>query len=578
MKRLFPWAFTVLLAAAGCSGKPAPATFTYAATGEITSLDPVTPYDAVSQGVIFNVYETLIGFERDRNDRFVPLLATKVPSRENGLISQDGRTYRFPIRKGVRFHDGSVMRPGDVRYSLMRFMLTDRAGGPSSLLLEPILGIASTRDKDGNISVDFAAVEKAVRVDGDDVVITLKEPFAPFLSIMARWSYVMSRAWATERGAWNGSGESWKKFNNPGRDQTVFSEAMNGTGAFLLERWDRPGRKLLLGRHEAYWREPAKLNRVMILSIPEFGTRKLLLQGGDADIIEVPRTYLSQVTGMPSVRIEDGLPRLLTDPSFFFTFDINQQANPDIGSGKLDGEGIPSNFFADKDLRKAFAYSFDYDAFINETFKGRAARARGPIPPGLPGYDPDGPMTTFDKKKAEAYFRKAWGGQVWKKGFRFTMTYNTGGDVREYACQILKKGVESINPKFKIDMRGLEWAAYLDRAQKRMMPLFSRGWTADYPDAHNFVFPYYHSKGRYPIAQGFKNETLDARIDEAVRTVDAQKRAGLYHEILKLGFEETPQLYTVHPPGVYAMRDRVRGFYDNAVFMGVYFYPLSRAE
>jgi len=127
-------------------------------------------------------------------------------------------------------------------------------------------------------------------------------------------------------------------------------------------------------------------------------------------------------------------------------------------------------------------------------------------------------------------------------------------------------------------MRGLEWAAYLDRAQKRMMPLFSRGWTADYPDAHNFVFPYYHSKGRYPIAQGFKNETLDARIDEAVRTVDAQKRAGLYHEILKLGFEETPQLYTVHPPGVYAMRDRVRGFYDNAVFMGVYFYPLSRAE
>jgi peptide/nickel transport system substrate-binding protein len=578
MKRLAPLAAALLFSLNACGTKPAPATFTYAATGEITSLDPVTPYDAVSQGVIFNVYETLIAFERDRNDRFVPLLATKVPSRENGLISADGRTYRFPIRKDVRFHDGSVMTPEDVRYSLMRFILVDRAGGPSSLLLEPILGVASTRGEDGKISVDFAEVEKAIRVEGDDVVVTLKDPFAPFLSIVARWSYVMSRKWAAERGAWDGSGETWKKFNNPERDGTEFSEAMNGTGPFLLERWDRVGRKLLLGRHEAYWREPAKINRVMVLSIPEFGTRKLLLQGGDADIIEVPRTYLSQVKGMEGVRLVDGLPRLLTDPSFFFTFDINTEANPDIGSGKLDGEGIPPDFFSDKDLRKAFAYAFDYDAYIEETFKGQAARARGPIPPGLPGYDPDGPMYQFDLRKAEAHFKKAWGGKVWEKGFRFTLTYNTGGDVREYACQILKKGVEAVSPKFKVDMRGLEWAAFLDRGQKRKMPLFSRGWTADYPDAHNFAFPYYHSKGRYPTAQGYSNSKFDKLVDAAVREVDPKKRVAQYKDILKFGHEEVPQLYTVHPQGVYAMRNRVQGFYDNAVFMGVYFYPLSRAD
>ena len=52
----------------------------------------------------------------------------------------------------------------------------------------------------------------------------------------------------------------------------------------------------------------------------------------------------------------------------------------------------------------------------------------------------------------------------------------------------------------------------------------------------------------------------------------------MYFEISKLGFEEVPQLYTVHPQGVYAMLEHVEGFYDNAVFMGVYFYPLSRKK
>lgn len=577
MKRSLALSALLILPLHGCGSPPPEKSFTFAATGEITSLDPVFPYDAVSQGLIFNVYETLIGFEGDRNDRFVPMLATKVPSQKNGLISADGRTYRFPIRKNVLFHDGSTMTPADVRFSLMRFILTDRAGGPSSLLLEPILGMASTR-KDGKIDVDFADVEKAIRVDGDDVVVTLKDPFAPFLSIMARWSYVMNKKWAGDRGDWDGSAHTWKKFNDPEREDTKFYDAMNGTGAFLLERWDRVGRKLILGRHEAYWREPAKLNRVIVLSIPEFGTRKLLLQGGDADIIEVPRTYISQIDGMPKVVVRDGLPRLLTDPSFYFTFDINPKGNPNIGSGKFDGEGIPTDFFTDKDLRKAFAYSFDYDAFIKETFKGQAARAIGPIPPGLPGYDKDGPRYTFDKEKAIYHFKKAWGGKVWKNGFKFTLTYNTGGETREYACTILKKGIEALNPKFKIDMRGLEWAAYLDRAKKKVMPLFSRGWTADYPDAHNFAFPYYHSKGRYPLTQGYSNPKFDVLIDAAVREVDPEKRETMYSEISKLGFEEVPQLYTVHPQGVYAMREHVKGFYDNAVFMGVYFYPLSRTQ
>jgi len=570
--------FSALIWAGPLSAAKNPDTFTVAQIDELTSLDPVFPYDNASQNLIFNVYETLISYAGPSLDKFEPRLSTEVPSVKNGLISKDGLVYRFPIRKGVKFHDGSPLTAEDARYSLLRFMLTDRAGGPSALLLEPILGQASTRDSSGTIKLDFAAAERAVSVSGDELVIRLPRPFAPFISIMARWSYVCSKSWAVAHGEWDGTAATWTKHNNPEREHSYFFNHMNGTGPFKLERWDRTAKYALLTRNEEYWRKPAALRRVLIKTVPEFITRKLMLEAGDADLIDTPRPFVSQVSNLNGVRVADKLPRLVTDPVLFFTFKINTEANPDVGSGKLDGDGIPPDFFTDPDLRKAFAYSFDYESLLRDTFKGTAKRAIGPIPPGIPGYDAEQPHYVHDLKKAEALFRKAWGGKVWEKGFKFTLTNNVGSENRIAACQILKKNVESLNPKFKIDLRTVEWASYLSRQQRRLMPLFSIGWYADYPDGHNFVYAFYHSSGRYPSAQGYANKAMDELIGKAVGEVNLKKRKELYRKILRLGFEEVPSFMTVHPQGVYGMREWLQGFYDNPVFLGLYYYPLSKRD
>jgi peptide/nickel transport system substrate-binding protein len=351
---------------------------------------------------------------------------------------------------------------------------------------------------------------------------------------------------------------------------------MNGTGPFRLERWDRTAKYTLLARNDGYWRAPAKLKRVLVKCVPEFSTRRLMLQAGDADLIETPRPLLAQIESLKEVVIADDLPRLVTDPVLFFTLKINAFANPDIGSGRLDGDGIPPDFFSDPDVRRGFAYAFDYDAFLKQTYKGKADRALGPIPPGVTGHDPKQPRYAFDKKKAEAHLRKAWGTKLWEKGFKFTMTFNVGSEGREAACQVLKKGVESLNPKFKIDLRGVEWASFLDKAQRKQMPIFARGWYADYPDAHNFVYAFYHSQGRYPSAQGYGSQTMDTLLEKAVREVDPAKRAAAYAKVLKLGFEDVPAIVTVHPKGVYAMRDWVQGWFENPVFLGLYYYPISK--
>ncbi|MBI3549304.1 MAG: ABC transporter substrate-binding protein [Elusimicrobia bacterium] len=553
-----------------------PDTFVLAPIQEVTSLDPVYAYDSVSAGLAMNIYDTLIAFDGSTNDRLTARLALEVPTLKNGGISKDGLVYKFRVRPNVKFHDGTVMTAEDVRYSILRFILTDPTGGPASLLLEPILGVASTRDAAGAVQVKWEDAEKAVRREGDTVVVRLKSPFAPFLNIMARWSYVMSRNTAKNNGEWDGTGETWQKHNGKRTEDSYFFNHANGTGPYELDRWDRQARRTYLKRNAHYWMAPAKLERVLVASVPEFGTRKLMIEAGDADLIEVPRNFVSQLAGLKGVRIADNLPRLMTDPAIFFTFHINPVGNPDIGSGKLDGDGIPPDFFTDADVRKGFSYAFDYDAFLTQTVKGVGKRPTGPVPPGLLGHHAKNKVYMHDLGRATTHLQRAWGGEVWKKGFRMTMTYNKGGEVREAACQILKANIEKLNPKFRVDLRGIEWASFVDKAQKNLMPMWSRGWTADYPDPHNFVFPFYHSAGRYASSQKFSDPEMDKMIDAAVRETDPVKRERMYWKIQERGFDLAPSILAWHQVGVYGLRTWLKGFYDNAVFMGIYDYPLYK--
>src|SRR5438445_1984326 len=164
-----------------------PDTFVTLRFGDPQTLDPDTQYDTASYEIVYpNVYETLIGYNGSVLATYVPRLATAVPSLANGLISNDGRTYTFPIRTGVKFHDGSVLTPEDVRYSMLRFMLQDVDGGLPWLLLTPLVGKESTRDN-GKIAVTYQEVAKTVTVQGGNVVFHLKSPYGAFLSIIAAW-------------------------------------------------------------------------------------------------------------------------------------------------------------------------------------------------------------------------------------------------------------------------------------------------------------------------------------------------------------------------------------------------------
>ncbi|MDK2871118.1 MAG: peptide/nickel transport system substrate-binding protein [bacterium] len=585
-----------------------PDTIVIATIGDVDTLDPHFSYDTASGEIIYNVYENLIGYKGESVTDFVPLLATEVPSAENGLIRDDGKTYIFPIRKGVKFHNGYELTPEDVAYSFKRCMILDRTGGPSWMILDPLLGYESLEDlvrdkanvsdwdelftEDGKLKPEYESVmqeiyemiDKAVEVQGDKVIFHLAKPYPPFLNVLAQgagWSAILSKKWCIEQGDWPGTPDEWWKYHDPQKEKDPLYEKMNGTGPFKLVEW-RKGEYVKLERNENYWREPAKIKYVLIKKVDEWATRRMLLERGDADAVYVPRHYLPQIEKMEGVRIIRGLPTLAIE-TVLFNFNIRLEGNPYIGSGKLDGNGIPSDFFSDIHVRKGFCYLFDWDTYIKEVWRGEAVQPTGIIPKGLLGYNPDGPKYSFDMKRAEEEFRKAWNGKVWEKGFKFTILYNSGNEERKIAAEMLARNARKLNPKFKIEVRGVQWSTYLSDLTKGNLPLFIMGWLADHPDPHNFVQPFLSSRGTFMAYQGRKAVELakaefDELIEKAMMTNDPKEREKIYFELQRKEYEFAPHILLYQAMGVHVSRSWIKGWYYNPMRPGGDFYSLYKSE
>ena len=152
---------------------------------------------------------------------------------------------------------------------------------------------------------------------------------------------------------------------------------------------------------------------------------------------------------------------------------------------------------------------------------------------------------------------------------------------RQNICQILKRNVESLNPNFKVDVRAIEWPAFLDAYKSSKLPIFAMGWNADFPDPHNFAFPLLHSKGDFPATQKYASPKLDALIEAANRETDAAKRRKLYAEVQAIEHDTVPHFVVLDQVRFRTQREWVQGWYHNAVFpdspYGSYMYPIHKA-
>jgi peptide/nickel transport system substrate-binding protein len=300
-----------------------------------------------------------------------------------------------------------------------------------------------------------------------------------------------------------------------------------------------------------------------------------MLEQGDADVVTVNRPEQTQVEGIEGVRIADDLPQLANVGIFMNQKIDTSGGNPDVGSGRLDGNGVPSDFFADVNVRRGVAHAVDYQAAIRDCNRGKAVVGHGPIPRGLAGYDADREWYGTDKPRAEAAFREAHGGRLWETGFTFTVLFNSGNTARQCLAQVVKSGLEGLNQKFKVDVRGVTWAQYLSLYRAGKLPMWIIGWSADYPDPDNFVSPYLHSTGTYASAQSYAASQVDQLIEQGRTETDPGRRDEIYAELQEIAYNDVPTIW-LDPVALVVMRSWVQGWYNNPTFPGLYMYPISK--
>jgi len=549
-----------MLATAACDEKEKreirnPDSFIQANIRDVDSLDPAYAYDTASREQIQAIYEPLIYYDGESTSKYIKVLCTEYN------VSDDGKTYRFKIRKGVEFHNGNDLTPEDVEYSFERGMVQDYVGGPQWMIFEPLLGTHGSRDDDDNIVVPLDDIKDAVEVDDDWVQFNLVEPYAPFLTVLTgTWASIVDKEWCIAQGDWDGTQASYEELNNPEANATPLNDETNGSGPYKLQRWDK-GVEIVLVRNDSYRGEKANFEAFVTKVVDEWVTRKLELLNGDLDWTFVPRVNTVELEGVEGLKVYKELPQL-GNHALFFQFQI-AAGSKYVGSGKLDGNGIPLDFFSDPDVRKGFSYCFDWDTYIEDAFLGELEQTASPLVRGLPYLNKDQVMYSLDLEKAEEHFKEAWNGQVWERGFELTLTYGDGDLERQTACQILKDNLRKVNPKFQITVLASEWSLILDEIFSGQVPMFQIGWQADWPDPHNFIHPFMHSRGFWSGTQGYGSPEIDALIAQGVRETDPGKRKEVYYELQQIYHDDAPGIMLGQQLGRRYFQDWVKGFIFN---------------
>lgn len=591
--------------------------------GEPQSLDPAWTYETAGSAVEANIYEGLVWFNRDRTDDYIPALAT------DWTVNEDGTEWVFNIREGVKFHEGGTLEPHDIAYTTHRAMLQGRIDGPHWMTYEaffgPDLAMASINDFAaafvGKESIDdltpdemvqvCEAIKGAVVADDEAGTVTYKlaNPTPWFMALLAQnfLGGVTDQEWMIENGDWDNDCTTWQNWADPAAEESLLFNKANGTGPYKLDHWT-PGEEIVLTAFEDYWRtEPmweggpsgvASIKNVVIKNINEWGTRLSMFESGDADYIYVPNTYRPQVEPYHAVECDaqgncteanpDGyiqahvsLPSPAITPAQM-NWKINVEGgNPYLGSGKLDGDGAPPDFFADVHIRRAFNYCFDFDALVRDALANDGVQAQGPIPMGMMGYrEGEAPYYSFDLAKCEEEFKLADvdkdgipAGEdeddVWTRGFYMQIAYNEGNDTRRILAEILKAGIESVNPEFNIQVLALPWGVLLSSRSAGKLPIYIGGWLEDYHDPHNWVHPFLASQGAYGRIVNMDPELAaeyDALIVEGTSYTSVDERRPIYEELQLKAQEEGVNIWAYQSLDRMHFQKWIEGFYYNPAY------------
>ena len=456
-----------------------------AQSGDAKTLDPHKTNDSVSSKVTVQIFENLV--TQTENMELVPGLA------ESWELPDD-RTYVFKLAKGVKFHDGSELKASDVKFSYDR-ILNPETKSPGRFLI--------------------AMVESVSIQDDVTVKITLKNPFAPFLSHLAHpATSIVSEKAVKELG-------------------DKFGQNPVGTGPFKFVSW-KSGSSIELERFDGFHGAPAKVARLVFHSIPETANRTIGLETGALDIsYAVAPEDIPLIEGNPDLRL-NRTPNLTVNYIGFHT-----QKKP----------------FDDLRVRHAISMAFDPESIIMAVYKGVGSVLTAPIGPRVWAHNPNIKPYPFDIEAAKKLLKEAGH----ENGFEMTLL--TWDDpLRGKIAEIFQAQMAEIGVKVKIDV--LEWGTFLERINAGEFEMFTMGWTTVTADPDYGLYPLFHSSSFGSTGNRFRysNPEVDELLDKGRTAFNSEERKAIYYRAQEKIFADAPMIFILSQETLDGTRAEVQGF------------------
>jgi peptide/nickel transport system substrate-binding protein len=502
-------------------------TFVFGVAFDPITLDPAIADDLESLRPAAQIYESLVGLSRG-GTRIVPGLATRWKAKDNGL------SWIFTLRSGVRFHDGTPFDATAVCFNFERWY-----GFRGSFQRDGAFAWQNVFGGFRNPEPGFPGPDKSLyrgcRVSNPlSVRLLLSRRSSAFLAGIALPTFGIASPTALKRyDADEGSFDSGV-FHPVG---TYSTQHPTGTGPFMFKSWE-PGKRLELVRNPRYWGKPAKVGRILFPTISDSSALLRALRRGQIDGYD---DYAP--ADLRTIKKDRGL-KLLNRPSMALGY---------VGMNL----SIPP---MDKLLvRQAVAYGLDRRSVVRSFFTsfGQAEVADQFLPPALAGYARDVRRYPYNPARAKALLRKAglqppvkidfwFPTDVWRPYLPFPKAM-----FDRFASGLAKAG-------FEVVAHGAPWVPdYIGAVNAGKAQLYLVGWLGDYPDPADFLGLFFQ---RFRPQFGFRNPKLFELLARAEAETDPVRRARLYQQASRFVMELLPVVPYVYVKHAIALRRNVTGY------------------
>jgi len=490
---------------------------------DIVSLDPAESFEFSGNDLLNNAYDTLVELDPRNLGPLVPGIA------ESWSLADDGVTYTFKIKSGLKFHSGNPIRAEDAAWSIQRAVKLNKT--PAFILTQ--FGFTPEN------------VDGLVTASGDTLTIVTDKPYAPsffYNCLTAVVSSVVDKETALANEANGDLGYEWLKTNTA------------GSGAYALRSY-KPSESYVLEAVPGYWRGEPALRRVFVRHVAEPATQRLLLEKGDIDIArKLTPTDVEGVSSNDAIRISN------EQRGRIFYLAANQK-DPRLANPKLV---------------EAMKYLIDYQGMADSFLKGSYMVHQAFLPRGFLGALEETPYS-LDIEKAKGLIAESG-----VTDLKFTLHVRNDQERLEMAQSMQNTFAQAgITLEFKTGT-GKE---VLGDYRARTHQLVLEAWGPDYPDPHTNADTFARNPDNSDEAKltgvlAWRNAWPAAEVNDltnaAVLEKDADKRASMYLEIQRIHQRAAPFAEMFQRIEPVAMRKNVEGFSGGGSIHSAFYWTVTK--